>query len=84
MISILLLVIIVVLLLIYSLFVIFDERRKLKEMKYYKTTIKFSCDYFKYMNMVKEMKKVLLKKQVQLVFLEVLVFLRGLVIWKQK
>lgn len=82
--NILLLVIIMVLLLVYSIFVICDERRKLKEIKYYKTTIKFSCDYFKYIDMVKEMKKVIFKKQVQLMFLQLLVFLRGIFIWKKQ
>lgn len=80
--NILLLVIIMVLFLVYSVFVICDERRKLNEIKYYKTNIKFSCDYFKYMNMVKEIKKVIFKKQVQLMFLQLLVFLKGIFIWK--
>lgn len=82
-ISILLLVVIMALLVLYSIFAIIEERRKLKKVKYYKTTIKFSCEYFKYIDMVKKMRKVILKKKIQLVFLEFLVFMKGILIWKK-
>lgn len=58
-ISILLLIIVVVIILIFLIFIIIEERKKLNEIKYYKITIKYSMDYFKYMDMAKEMKKVI-------------------------
>ena len=74
-----LITIMVILIIVYMIYVILDERKKLK---YYKSTIFYETDWDKYNEMVIKQKRVIFKKRVQLFFLQVLVFLKGLVVWK--
>ena len=74
-----LITIMVVLIIVYMIYVILDERKKLK---YYKSTIFYETDWDKYNEMVIKQKRVIFKKRVQLFFLQSLVFLKGLVVWK--
>ena len=66
-------VVLTILLLVYSIFVIIEEREK---MKYYKYNILYVTNWDKYNTMVKKQKRVLFKKKVQLTFLTVLVKVR--------
>ena len=75
----LLIIILTALILIYCFYVICDEKNKIK---YYKSTISYSTDYEKYNDMLKVQKKVIRKKRLQLFFLNILVFIRGLIVWK--
>jgi len=75
-----LIILLSVLTLLYCFYVIRDERRK---MKYYKQTISYETKWDKYSDMVAAQKRVIIKKQIQLFFLNILVFLKGLIIWKQ-
>ena len=59
---IILLVIAIVLTLIYVTYVIIDERKKCNKREFFKYTLYYEVDYFLYMDMVKKMKRVLLKK----------------------
>ena len=76
---ILLIMILATLLLIYCCYVINDERKKIK---YYKETISYETNWDKYSDMIKVQKKIILKKKIQLSFLEVLVFIKSVIIWK--
>lgn len=62
MINIILLIIAIFLLMIYMIYVLVDERKKWNKREFFKYTLYYEVDYFLYMNMVKKMKKVLLKK----------------------
>ena len=52
----------IVLILIYVTYVIIDERKKWNKRELFKYTLYYEVDYFLYMDMVKKMKRVLLKK----------------------
>ena len=82
--SIVLLVIAMILILIYGIFVIIDERKKWNKREFFKYTLYYEIDYFLYMDMVKKMKKVLFKKRLELVVLNILVFFRRLFVWNRK
>lgn len=82
--SIVLLVIAIILILIYGIFVIIDERKKWNKKEFFKYTLYYEVDYFLYMDMVKKMKKVLFKKRLELVVLNILVFFRRLFVWNRK
>ena len=82
--SIVLLVIAMILILIYGIFVIIDERKKWNKREFFKYTLYYEIDYFLYMDMVKKMKKVLFKKRLELVVLNILVFFRRLFVWNKK
>lgn len=82
--SIVLLVIAMILILIYGIFVIIDERKKWNKKEFFKYTLYYEVDYFLYMDMVKKMKKVLFKKRLELVVLNILVFFRSLFVWNRK
>lgn len=55
-------IIAIVLILIYVTYVIIDERKKRNKREFFKYTLYYEVDYFLYMDMVKKMKRVLLKK----------------------
>ena len=74
-----LIIILAMLLLLYCFYVINDERKK---MKYYKETISYETNWDKYNDMVKAQKKIIFKKQMQLFFLNILVFFKGVIKWK--
>lgn len=74
-----LIIILSILILVYCFYVMYDEKKKIK---YYNKTIAYSTNWNKYKDMLKIQKKVIRKKQLQLFFLNILVFLRGLIIWK--
>ena len=82
--SIVLLVVAMVLILIYGIFVIIDERKKWNKREFFKYTLYYEIDYFLYMDMVKKMKKVLFKKRLELVVLNILVFFRRPFVWNKK
>ena len=82
--SIVLLIIAIILILIYGIFVIIDERKKWNKREFFKYTLYYEIDYFLYMDMVKKMKKVLFKKRLELVVLNILVFFRRLFVWNRK
>ena len=82
--SIVLLIIAIILILIYGIFVIIDERKKWNKKEFFKYTLYYEVDYFLYMDMVKKMKKVLFKKRLELVVLNILVFFRRLFVWIRK
>lgn len=77
-----LIAVMVILLIVYMVYVILDERNKLKKYKYYKSTVYYETDWGKYNEMVIRQKKIIFKKKFQLLFLQTLVFLKGLVVWK--
>jgi len=68
------------LLLIYCFYVINDESKK---MKYYKKTISYETNWDKYSDLVSEQKKIIRKKKIQLIGLNILVFLKEGLKWKQ-
>ena len=74
-----LIAVMVILLIVYMIYVILDERKKLK---YYKSTIYYETDWDKYNDMVVKQKRILFNKKIQLFILQILVFLKGLVVWK--
>ena len=82
--SIVLLIIARILILIYAIVVIIDERKKWNKREFFKYTLYYEIDYFLYMDMVKKMKKVLFKKRLELVVLNILVFFRRLFVWNKK
>lgn len=82
--SIVLLIIAIILILIYGIFVIIDERKKWNKREFFKYNLYYEIDYFLYMDMVKKMKKVLFKKRLELVVLNILVFFRRLFVWNRK
>lgn len=75
----LLIIILSSLIVIYCIYVICDKKSKIK---YYKSTISYSTEWEKYSDMLKIQKRVIRKKQLQLLYLNILVFLRGLIVWK--
>lgn len=81
---IILLVIAIVLMLIYVTYVIIDERKKWNKREFFKYTLYYEVDYFLYMDMVKKMKRILLKKRLELIGLSILVFLRRLFVWNKR
>lgn len=83
MINIILLIIAIFLLMIYMIYVLVDERKKWDKREFFKYTLYYEVDYFLYMDMVKKMKKVLLKKRLELLWLNFLLFLRRFIIWKK-
>ena len=83
MINIILLIIAIFLLMIYMIYVLVDERKKWNKREFFKYTLYYEVDYFLYMNMVKKMKKVLLKKRLELLWLNFLLLLRRFIIWKK-
>lgn len=83
MINIILLIIAIFLLMIYMIYVLVDERKKWDKREFFKYTLYYVVDYFLYMDMVKKMKKVLLKKRLELLWLNFLLFLRRFIIWKK-
>lgn len=81
--SIALLIAAIVLLVVYMVYVIIDERKKWNKREFFKYTLYYEVDYFLYMDMVKKMKKVLLKKRIELLWLSILVMIRELFVWKK-
>ncbi len=66
-----------------GILVVKEERKDWKKRKYYNKTIKYEIDYFLYYDMVKQMKKIILKKTIELYLLQTLVFMKGLFVWKK-
>ena len=60
-----LLIIQVILSIIYGVYIIIDERKKWQKREFFKYTLYYEVDYFLYMDMVKKMKRVLLKKRLE-------------------
>ena len=68
------------LLLVYCLYVINDESKRIK---YYKKTILYETAWDKYSSMVKEQRKIIIKKKIKLVGLSILVFFKEVITWKR-
>lgn len=71
-------IIMIMLLITYAIYVIIDERKK---MKYYKSTLLYVTDWDKYCTMVKKQERILFYKKVQLFWFTILVKIKRL-IWK--
>lgn len=74
----LLIMILSILILVYFGYVINDECKKIK---YYKKVISYETEWDKYNNMLKNQKKIIFKKKLQLFYLNILVFLKGVIKW---
>lgn len=72
-------IIMIILLITYGIYVIIDERKK---MKYYKSTLLYETDWDKYCTMVNKQKRIIFYKKFQLFWLTLLVKIKRLVIWK--
>jgi len=70
-------------LLIYCIFIILDETRKYKKIKFYKSKIHYELDYEKYFKMVKKMKKIIIFKKTEIIFLKIILFTKGVFIWRK-
>lgn len=81
MVNVLLLVIIIIVLLIYFVYVVISEIRRVNQTEYFKS--KLCYEYDECFKMVHEMRFVLFKKKMQLFFLNILVVLRELFLWKK-
>lgn len=81
--NIILVILAILLIVSYMVYVIIDERKKWNMREFFKYRIYYEVDYFIYMDMVKKMKKVLFKKRLELVVLNILVFLRRIFIWNK-
>lgn len=81
--NIILVILAILLIVSYMVYVIIDERKKWNMREFFKYRIYYEVDYFLYMDMVKKMKKVLFKKRLELVVLNILVFLRRIFIWNK-
>ena len=79
--NIVLCVLLVVLSITYCVYVLFDEKNK---MKYYKSTLSYVTDWDKYNIMVRRQKRIILIKKVQLKYYQFLVFIKGMFVWKIK
>ena len=82
--NIILVILAILLIVSYMVYVIIDERKKWNMREFFKYRIYYEVDYFLYMDMVKKMKKVLFKKRLELVVLNILVFFRRLFVWNRK
>lgn len=83
MINIILLIIAIFLLVIYMIYILVNERKNWNKPEFFKYTLYYEVDYFLYMDMLKKMKKVLLKKRLELLWLNFLLLLRRFIIWKK-
>lgn len=61
------------LLIIYSIYVIIDERKKIK---YYNKIICYNTNWDKYQTMLKEQNKIIINKKIELYRLKILVMIR--------
>ena len=80
--NIILLVVAIILLVIYMVYVIVDERKKWKQREFFKYTNKYEIEYLLYFDMVKKMKRILLKKKLELFKLSLLCIVRRIFVWK--
>lgn len=71
----------VVLIVTYCIYVIIDERYK---MKYYKSTLTYVTHWDKYSTMVEKQKRVIILKKIELRYYQFLVFIKRLFVWKKK
>lgn len=77
--EILLCVLLAVLITVYCIYVIIDERQKVK---YYNKNFSYETHWGKYNTMVNKQRKIITKKKIQLYFLKFLVFIREIFIWE--
>lgn len=74
-----LIIILFILLMSYFGYIIYDERKKTK---YYKSTILYETKWDKYSDMIRVQKSIIIKKKIQLFFLELLVGIKSVIKWK--
>lgn len=67
------------LIIIYTVYVIYDEHKKLK---YYNKDLYYETDWDKYSTMVEKQKKILLYKKIELVYYKILVIIKRIFVWK--
>ena len=79
--NIVLCVLLVVLSITYCVFVLFDEKSKIK---YYESSLSYETDWDKYNIMVKKQKRIITIKKIKLKYYQFLVFIKRLFIWKKK
>ncbi len=72
--------ILTILLVVYCVYVIIDERKKVR---YYKKILSWDTEYGKYQTMLKRQRIVILKRWWQLFYLKMLVRLKGAFSWKK-
>lgn len=64
---------------IYCIYVIIDEREKVK---YYNKSFSYETHWDKYSTMVNKQRNIIAKKKLQLYFLKFLVFVKEVFVWK--
>lgn len=69
-----------ILLTIYIIYVIVDEKKKIKFFNY---QIHYDTEYKMYINMVKKIKKIIRKKKIELLYLTILLKIRRIFIWNK-
>ena len=77
--TLLMITILSVVIIMYIVYVLLDERKKLK---YYNKKFTYETDWDKYSTMVVKQNKILLKKKIELLYYKILVRLKRVVTWK--
>jgi len=72
------------LLMICMIYLVINERKEWNKRKFFKYTIYYEVDYFLYIDMVKKMKRILLKKRIEILWLSTLLLFRRILIWNKK
>ena len=67
-----------ILLIVYCIYVVIDERKKVK---YYNQTLLYVTDWDKYCTMLHKQKRIIFYKKIQLLWFKLLVVLKRLIIW---
>ncbi len=71
-------VIMIILLITYGIYVLIDEKKKIK---YYKKTLLYTTEWDKYYTMLQKQKRIIFYKKIQLLWLKILVGIKGLIPW---
>lgn len=66
------------LLITYGIYVLIDEKKKIK---YYKKTLLYTTEWDKYYTMLQKQKRIIFYKKIQLLWLKILVGIKGLIPW---
>lgn len=74
--NLILLFISIALLIFYLVYMFICERKTWKQREFFKYTIHYDSEYSMYFKMVKKMKKIIFKKELELLYLNILLFLR--------
>jgi len=74
-----LIIVLSILLVVYFFYIKYDDKKRIN---YYKTVVLYESDWDKYSDMVRVQKRVIFRKKIQLIYYKVLVFFKGVIIWK--